>query len=182
MFSITWSPYYLDYNSSARSVEKSALAEVKLGSISQEQRSALAQRVGRAGQAVGITFKWGGKIGRTCDAHRLVYLARFEPQGVQQALVEKLFEGYHQREMDISSRVVLCELAAEAGLDRFQTQDRLMSEEGLAEVDQAAAENKKQYRDSGVPTYLIQNAHRVSGVEDVSYFLDLFVKIKKDDI
>ncbi|GKT84346.1 DSBA-like thioredoxin domain protein [Colletotrichum tofieldiae] len=65
VFSITWRPYYLDYNPSTHSIDKKLLAETKLSDMSPERRAALTQRMEQIGRSVGINFKWEARSGPT---------------------------------------------------------------------------------------------------------------------
>ena len=69
---------------------------------------------------MGFLFKTGEKIGSTEYAHRVVHCCQMAESekgadaATTNALVEKIFEAYHEREMDISDPDVLRELAADA--------------------------------------------------------------------
>ena len=118
-----WRPYYLNYNPSAQSVDKAELREKKLSGFTPEQVAAMSNRVNQVALSVGINFKSGGKIGSTRDAHRVIHLSQTKSPDIQNALVEKLFEAYHELEKDISSWDVLREIAVDAGLDELEVND-----------------------------------------------------------
>ena len=68
----------------------------------------------------------------TLNAHRLI---RFAGQkGVQDGVVEALFEGYFGNGADIGDDSVLAKLGEEGGLDRDEVAALLSSEDGLKEV------------------------------------------------
>ena len=171
-------PYYLNYNPSPHSVDKRELAEIKLGGMSSEKVTAMTQRVNQIGRSVGINFSSGGKIGSTRDAHRLVHLSQSKSPDVQDALVNKVFEAYHELEKDISSQDVLGEIARDAGLDGSEVDEWLNSSVGGDLVD-AKAESNRKLVTSGVPTFIIQGKHRVDGAQDVEEFLETFIKVKE---
>ena len=136
------------------------------------------QRVDQIGHSVGIDFKPGGKIGSTRDAHRLTHLTRVESPELEDALVEKLFEAFHEREKDISSPDVLREIAIDAGLDGSEVGEWLDSDRGGGIVDVEALKNREMGT-SGVPMFIIQGEHRVDGAQGVQEFLDAFIKVKE---
>lgn len=179
-FEITWHPYYLNYNASDTSVDKSVLREKKLAGWCDAKIAAATNRVEETGRSVGIHFKHGGKIGHTRDAHQLIHLSQTKrkPAAVQNALVEKLFEAFHEQEKDISDREVLRELAVNAGLDRAEVTEWLESGVDTQVVDQEAEHNRAQVT-TGVPTFLIQDSHRVDGAQDLHEFFEAFVKAKE---
>ncbi|KAE8373961.1 thioredoxin-like protein [Aspergillus bertholletiae] len=181
VFSIKWRPYYLNYNPHPYSVPKSELIESRLGSMTPEQRASLFSRMNQIGRSVGISFRGGGMIGDTRDAHRLVHLCGTQSPRAQNALVEKILEAYHELEKDISSKEELVELAVDAGLDADQVRDWLDSELAADIVDDEACKNKEEEGSTGVPRYVIQHEHRLSGAEDPSEFIEIFAKVKEDE-
>ena len=139
------------------------------------------QRMDQIGHSVGIDFKSGGKIGSTRDAHRLIYLSQTKSLQAQDALVEKLFEAYHELEKDISSTGVLRELAVDVGLNDLEVGDWLNSSIGGETVDTEALKNRERGI-SGVPMFIIQGVHRVGGAGDVQEFLEIFIKVKEREM
>ncbi|KAI1306826.1 DSBA-like thioredoxin domain-containing protein [Xylaria venustula] len=180
VFRINWRPYYLGYNTFGRSVEKSELAKVKLADWSEERKAAALNRVEQAGRAVGVHFKHGGKIGpHTRDAHRLVYLSRGKPPEVTNALVEKIFEAYHEREQDISSLDVLREIALGVGIQECEVDEWLSSNAATNSVDAEARVFREKVAASGVPSYFIQEVHRLDGAQDADDFMQIFTELKE---
>ncbi|KAI1755186.1 DSBA-like thioredoxin domain-containing protein [Xylaria castorea] len=180
VFRINWRPYYLGYNTFGHSIEKSELAKVKLADWSEEKKAAGTKRVEQAGRAVGIYFKHGGMIGaHTRDAHRLVYLSRSKPPEITNALVEKIFEAYHELEKDISSFDVLREIALEAGVDKGEVDGWLNSNAAADSVDEEAKVFREKLTGSGVPSYFIQDLHHLEGAQDADDFMEAFVKVKE---
>ena len=99
---------------------------------------------------------------------------------MQDALVEKLFEAYHELGKDISAQDVLREIAVDAGLDGPEVDEWLGSDLGGKIVDDEAAENRKSVT-TGVPTFLVQGVHRVDGAQDLQEFLETFIKVKEGE-
>lgn len=133
--------------------------------MSPERRTALFQRMNQIGLSVGIVFKSGGKIGSTRDAHRLLDLSQLKSLDLQNALVERLFEAYHELEKDISSQEVLRELAIDAGLDGSEVDECLRSgsDPQKYSVDDEGQENKETM--GPVPVFIIQGVHRIDGAQ-----------------
>ncbi|KAI9170723.1 hypothetical protein HJFPF1_00193 [Paramyrothecium foliicola] len=179
VFSITYRPYFLDYNASSKSVEKSALTEKKLAGMSQEKRKALQSRICQIGQSLGINFSWGGRIGWTRDAHRLVHLARSKPEEVQSKLVEAIFSAYQEQERDIASIGTLREIAVNAGLDAAEVEGWLTTDAGLADLLEEEKRFKELRENTGVPAYRMQGVHILEGSQDPQDLLDLFIKIRE---
>lgn len=182
VFSVTWRPYYLNNDDpSSESVDKRELTESRLSGISPERVTAMTQRLSQIGRSVGIDFKYGGRIGGTRDAHRLIHFGQTKSLGVQDALVEKLFEAYHELEMDISSGDILRQIAIGAGLDGPEVEEWLNSDLGRDIVDAEAMENRRM-GNSGVPIFVIQDVHRVSGAQDTQEFFETFIRVKEEEL
>ena len=149
--------------------------------MSAERVAAMTQHVTQIGHSIGINFQPGGKIGSTRDAHRLIHLTQTtKSPAVQNALVEKLFEAFHERERDISSKDILREIALDAGLSGPEVDEWLDSDLGGEIVDAEALASRRE--GSGVPRFIIQGVHRVSGAQDSQEFLEMFVKVKEDEV
>jgi predicted DsbA family dithiol-disulfide isomerase len=146
---------------------------------SAEKMAAASNRVEQAGRATGINFKDGGKIGSTRDAHRLIYLCqKTQTPKEQDALVEKLFEAYHEQEKDISSKEVVREIAIDAGIREIEVNEWLNSDLDGKTVDEEAQYNREKVS-NGVPTFIIQGVHRVDGAQDLQELLEALVKAKE---
>ena len=142
---------------------------------------AMSRRLTRDASSVGINIRYGGKIGSTRDAHRLIHLGQSKSSEVQNALVEKLFEAYHELEKDISSRDTLRDIAVDAGLDGVEVGKWLDSDLAGDIVDAEALSSRKMGV-SGVPLFVIQGMHRLDGAQDPQDFLEMFIKVKEGDL
>ncbi|KAL8243637.1 hypothetical protein R6Q59_009895 [Mikania micrantha] len=181
--SIVWRPYYLNYNrfvSSTQSVDKSEVSKVRSKGVSEEKMSAMRKRVHQIATANGIKFRFGGKIGSRRDAHRLIHFVQTNASpDMQDAFVERLFQAYHEEEMDISNRTVLEAIAVEAGLDSQSVKQWLHSEAFAIEVDEEAEINKM-VAVTGVPTFITQGEYRVDGAQDLQEFFEAFGECKRN--
>lgn len=161
-FKVTWHPFQLNPQMPKEGIERREYRMRKFGSW--ERSLALDAQLKDVGKSVGIDFRHDlmTRTPNTFDAHRLIWLAGKE--GVQDAIVERLFRGYFSEGRDIGNREVLAELAAEAGLDRSRTAAFLDSGEGTAEV---AAEEEVAQRAglSGVPTFVLDGRVLFSGAQ-----------------
>ncbi|KAF7585353.1 hypothetical protein BBP40_011163 [Aspergillus hancockii] len=180
--SIKWIPYYLNYNPHSHSVPKSELVDERLKDMKPEQREGLFKRMDQIGRSIGIHFNGGGLIGPdTRDAHRLVHLSRCKPQDVQNELVEKILEAYHEHEKDISSTEVLKEIAIGVGLNVEEVEEWLKSGIAVEAVNEEAERSKEGSDNTGVPRYNIQGVYRLDGATDPSEFMEIFGKVKKGE-
>lgn len=136
----------------------------------------------QAGRSVGINFSFGGKIGSTRNAHRLIHLCQtrgISPR-VRDALVGGIFEAYHEKELDISERSVLRRIAVDSGLDEEMTDVWLQSDLDGTAVDEEAARSRQVTR-AGVPYFVIQDTYHVDGAQDLQEFVEAFIKVRESE-
>ena len=128
------------------------------------------------GESEGIHFAFDKteRTPNTVDAHRLIWLA--DQHGCQDAAVEGLFLAYFSDGRDISSRQVLIDVAAEAGLDRQSTETMLACDEGM-DVMAEARELSQRHQVTGVPFFIVNNSITLSGAQEPETFLDAFSQV-----
>src|SRR5207245_1728393 len=103
-------------------------------------------------EGIHFVFDRMARTPNTLHAHRLVWLAGHE--GVQDAVVERLFRAYFVEASDIGDREVLIAAARSAGLETEKVRAFLESDQGTAE---ARAEEAMAHRMgiSSVPTFIV---------------------------
>ena len=101
---IHWRPYELNPDMPAEGIDRKLYRTRKFGSW--ERSQALDAQVAQAGAGEGIPFAFDRmeRTPNTFDAHRLIWLARVE--GVQDAVVEALFQAYFVDALDVGDREV----------------------------------------------------------------------------
>ena len=103
--------------------------------------------------------------GNTMDAHRLVHLGR--EQGIQDAVIERLFHGHFTENRSLFDRDSLAALGAEAGLqdvDALLTGNRF-ERDVVSDHQEAHALGAR-----GVPFFVIDGRFGVSGAQTVEVF------------
>jgi len=97
------------------------------------------------------------------DAHRLVRYAA--PSGAADALVRRIFRAHFVEGADIGDTATLVQLAAGTGLDPVAAGAFLATAEGTEFVH---AENLHAHRlgINGVPCFLIDGEHAISGAQE----------------
>src|ERR1700682_4729633 len=168
---VRWNPFQLNPHIPKEGMNRKEYRTAKFGSW--ERSLALDAQVAAAGRAEGILFDYA-KVMRTpntLDAHRLIGLA--DTEGMQDAVVEAIFQAYFVEGRDISQTTVLLDVVAEAGLERGRAEALLSGDEGLAAI-RAAEEQARRSGVQGVPFFLINNTVALSGARETSAFLDAF--------
>ncbi|EEQ27971.1 hypothetical protein McanMca71_005163 [Microsporum canis] len=177
-FSISWFPYYLNPHAPEVGVDKTEYLNTRFGA---ERVKMMQARLARAGQAEGINFKPGGRTGNTRDSHRLIQLGKTKGEAVQTRVVEELFASYFENEGDITSRDTLTAAGVKAGLDKSEVEAWLKSDQGGPEVDEEVAEAKRAFI-SGVPNFTIQGKYQIGGAEDPATFLEMFERVRAEEM
>ena len=168
-FAIRWRPFQLNPEMPEAGVERAAYRARKFGSV--ERGAELDRNVAEAGRAAGLTFRHDRmeRTPNTIAAHRVIRMA--EDHGVQDAVVEALFQAYFHDGQDIGDTATLEALAAAAGMAGVAAM--LAGPDHRAEViaeDMAA----RQGGISGVPSFLMDRHLLFSGAMPGPRMADAF--------
>jgi predicted DsbA family dithiol-disulfide isomerase len=168
---VRWHPFQLNPRIPKAGMNRQEYRTAKFGSW--ERSLTLDAQVAEAGRGVSIPFGFDRimRTPNTLDAHRLIGLA--DTEGVQDAVVERVFQAYFVEGRDISQTTVLLDVVAEAGLNRSRAEALLSGDEGLAAI-RAAEEHSPRSEVQGVPYFLVNNTIALSGAREPSAFLDAF--------
>lgn len=125
--------------------------------------------------AEGIEFDFSRvKHANTRRAHRILHLAKRE--GVQQAVLERLFRAYFAEGESMSDIETLARLGAEAGLDA----DAVRAALDDAELGDAVDHDINRARAlgiQGVPFFLIEQKYGVSGAQPADAFAGVLAQV-----
>jgi predicted DsbA family dithiol-disulfide isomerase len=169
---VIWRPFQLNPTMPPQGMNRTVYLETKFGSL--RVFKDMEEHLLEAGKAEQIPFAFE-RIGRTPNtflAHRLIWYAGIH--GRQDAVVNQLFYGYFKEGLDIGSHAVLLELASRAGL---QADQFLMSQEGTAEVKAEEAVGRR-LGIRGVPYFVIEKTHGISGAQPVDVFVAAIEKAR----
>lgn len=159
-FTVAWHPFQLNPDMPREGVDRAQYRLAKFGSA--ERSRQLDERITETAATVGLEFHLDRltRTPNTLDAHRLIRLAG--QRGVQDGVVEALFEGYFCDGADIGNAEVLTRLGVEGGLERDEITAMLASDTGLKEV--AAADRMARNAGiQGVPSFALQGHVLFSG-------------------
>lgn len=160
-------PFELNPNMPREGVARRAYRIKKFGSWERSlERDA---QVSRAGAGEGLTFHFEkmARTPNTFDAHRIIWLAG--ERGVQDAVVEALFNAYFTDGRDLSDRSTLAAVAVAGGLDAGAVNELLEGEQGAAEV-RAWEQKEPRLGLSGVPFFVISGEVALSGAQPPEMF------------
>lgn len=132
---------------------------------------AMVKRMQEVGRPEGIKFSYGGEVGSTFDAHRLILLAG--KQDKQDAVVEELFKNYFEQEKFIGDMKVLEKAGKKCDL---QNLDRFMQDPKFLESELREELARYRPRANGVPNFKI-NGKVIGGCPEVPHLVQLFEKM-----
>jgi predicted DsbA family dithiol-disulfide isomerase len=157
---VRWHPFQLNPDMAPEGVDRRAYRSAKFGSW--ERSQAMDADVAKAGRGEGIAFNYDkmARTPNTLDSHRIVWLAG--ERGIQDAVVEALFEAYFTDGRDLSDRATLAAIAVEAGLDAKEVDDLLSGDAGR---------KGHQLGVTGVPFVVINDTVALSGAQPPETFL-----------
>ncbi|MED6198541.1 hypothetical protein PIB30_067389 [Stylosanthes scabra] len=166
-FQLRWHPFQLDSNAPKEGIDKKEYYIRKFGSRSEQ----MAARMSEVFRNVGLEYSMSGLTGNTLDSHRLIYFAGQQGLEKQHAFVEELCLGYFTQGKYIGDQKFLLECAAKVGVEGAE--DFLKNpNNGLKEVE----DELRTYSSNigGVPYYVINGNHKLSGAQPPEVFLRAF--------
>lgn len=157
---VQWLPFELNPHMPAEGMDRSEYRATKFGSLEKSQE--LDSRLVEVGEEVGIEFRFDRieRTPNTFNAHRLVWKAA--TQGLQNAVVERLFRAYFVEGLDVGSREVLKAIGDAEGLQGAS--EFLEGDEGVERVKQELGIARR-LRVSGVPFFIFNEKLPVSGAQ-----------------
>jgi predicted DsbA family dithiol-disulfide isomerase len=177
-FDVTWRPYRLDPSIPREGVDRRAYLKAKFGDS--PRTSAMGDAIRSEGESEGIAFAFD-KIARspnTLDSHRLIRWSA--SAGVQDDVVERLFQAYFLKGQDIGSSAVLSEVAARAGMDAELVAKLLAGDADLESVEREAG-LANEMGITGVPTFIFDSKFMISGAREAELLVRIIDKARTNE-
>ena len=173
-----WRPFQLRPEMPAGGLPWREFAEEKFGGL-RNAEAAFAQ-VTQLASEEGLTFDFSrvASAPNTVDAHRLVLMASHH--GKTWEMVHVLFRGYFAKGRTLNNLNDLLDIAKEVGLEPDATRTYLQSDANAAEVWESQQEAQR-LGISGVPFYVFNGAHGLSGAQPVETFLRVFETLNQNE-
>ncbi len=174
---ITWRAFQLNPDMPEAGMDRQSYLAMKFGGPGHAE--VIYNQIRQSGQSEGIDFNFGAitRTPNTIDSHRLIRYA--DAQGKQDAVVEALFAAYFFEGRDIGARDVLTEVGAGAGLPGDSVFEFLSSGDLAGEV-KAEDHHGRQAGISGVPCFIFNKRHALSGAQPPEVFFQLFDLVKEE--
>jgi predicted DsbA family dithiol-disulfide isomerase len=172
-FDVFWRPYRLDPTIPREGVDRRAYLKAKFGDSPRSSAMGDAIRSEGAGEGIEFAFDKIAKTPNTLDSHRLVRWAA--GAGVQDDMVERLFQAYFIDGRDVGDPAVLSAIATEAGMDGDLVATLLAGDADLAEVEREAG-LASEMGISGVPTFIFDSKFMISGAREAELLVRVIDK------
>ena len=130
----------------------------------------------RRGKEIGIVFGDRSVLSNSRLSLEASEYAR--DMGKHEQFHEKIFYAYFTETMDIGNAEILCKVAAGCGLDSIDMMRALKDGCYKLRLDEARKEGLK-IQLTGVPTFIINDKHKIVGAQPIKSFTDILDKISK---
>jgi len=167
-FKVIWKPYILRPQIPAEGVD----VNLFLGLIFSDKQKYL-KYLQRAGDKEDIKWVIADKVPNSLQSHRLIKFAG--EQDKQNEVVELLFYNYWEKGRDIGESDVLIEIGNQAGLTGVK--EYLMSSKDAEEITIQDCKAKDEAI-AGVPYFVFNKRHRLSGAQDPFTFITVIQKFR----
>jgi predicted DsbA family dithiol-disulfide isomerase len=173
---IRWRPFQLDPTLPPEGRDRRKYLEDKFGG--QEGAKAAYNHIREAGAAENIAFAFEKIVvsPNTLDAHRVIRWAASAGEGVQERLVQRLFEIYFEEGGNVGDHKVLVDAARVAGMDAPVVEALLASDADRDAVEQEIM-TAQQMGIRGVPCFLLEGRYAVMGAQDPQVLAEAIRKV-----
>ncbi len=174
---INWRAFQLNPEMPASGMERQTYLETKFGGTANAK--AVYDRVREAGAEENIDFAFDAikHTPNTIASHRLIRYAGQE--GRQDEVVQGLFDAYFVRGRDIGDFETLTAVASDAGLASEAVLEFLASD-ALEEEVRAEDAYARKIGIQGVPCFIFNGQHALSGAHPPEVFFQLFDLARED--
>ncbi len=171
--SVVYRPYQLDPTAPSAPSPVAETYAKKFGGP--ERAQAIMSNVSQIAATEGLGFRMDIALrANTRDAHRLIGFALSEAK--QHEMKERLMRAYFVEGLDVGSREVLVQLAAEVGLDAEDVRGYFASDAGIGALNSQLIE-AQEVGISAVPTFVFNGEFAVPGAQDANVFVRVLSKL-----
>ncbi len=176
---ILWRPFQLNPDMPPEGMDRRTYLSTKFGSELRARQ--IYDNIRQASEQAGLHLDFG-RIERTpstLDSHRLIRWAR--SPGVQNDVVEALFESYFIKGRNIGDHAVLTDIAGQCGMDAGLVSELLERDD---DRDQIRAEDAQARRlgINGVPCFIIDRKYAISGAQQPPVFHKVFDLARSEEM
>lgn len=176
---VIWHPFQLQPSLPLTGVDWETFSLQKFGGAMNRQRAFAS--VANAAKEDGILFNFEtiASAANTRDAHRLILLAQEKGKGIDLANV--LFKAYFTDGANLNDVTTLEHFANSVGINENETRGLLESDRNIKEVEQSQR-LASQLGISGVPFYIFNRTHALSGAQPLEVFRQVISELKTESV
>lgn len=178
---VDWRAFMLDPTIPPGGVERKAYLRAKFGDFAGsrgDRPKAMAEALRQAAEDSGIALAFDRitVTPNTRDSHRLIRWAR--SVGLQDEIVEALFDAYFTQGRDIGDVATLADIAGSTGMDRELVSGLLASDADINAVTREIT-FAQQIGITGVPTFIIDDTFTVVGAQSAETLIGAFEQARE---
>jgi len=177
-FTIEWHPYQLNPKMAEGGMDRREYLELKFGG--QDGAMQVYGEIAKKAEEAGLNIDFAGikTTPNTINAHRLIHWSGIE--GRQAFVVAALFKAYFVEGRDIGDSGVLCNIAAESGMDADMVERLLASDADLEDI-RARDAHSREMGVRGVPTFVLNNESVLTGAQPAETWGQVIVELAEKD-
>jgi predicted DsbA family dithiol-disulfide isomerase len=171
---VTWHPFQLDPTIPVSGYDRDTYLTSKFGDL--EQTKTMTDRIAQAGAELDIDFNFGEQwlAVNTLPLHQLLHVAGEE--GFKEQLKERFLFAYFTENVHLNNVEILTTIMTEFGWDSEKTQG-IIGDDNIAYTVKQEIAHYQKLGVSGVPFFIINNKHGISGAQSSSVFLEAFQQV-----
>lgn len=176
---LIWHPFQLQPGLPLTGMNWDEFSLQKFGGAMNRQRAFASVASAAKGDGITFNFETIASAANTRDVHRLILLAQERRKGVE--LANSFFKAYFTEGANLNDMATLQQLATQVDIFESETQELLESETYIKEVEQSQR-LASQLGISGVPFYIFNGAHALSGAQPLETFRQLVNELKVESV
>jgi predicted DsbA family dithiol-disulfide isomerase len=175
-FSIEWQPYQLNPDMARAGMDRRQYLELKFGG--KDAAIKVYAEIAEKAQDAGLQIDFAAikRTPNTINAHRLIHWSAIE--GRQAFVVSALFKAYFTEGRDIGADGVLCNIAADSGMDGDMVERLLATDADISDL-KARDAYSRQIGVSGVPTFIVAGDKVLSGAQPAQLWGQVIVELNE---
>jgi len=168
---VRWRAFQLNPDMPREGMDRTDYVVRKFGSMDGANRIYDAVKAAAAEEEIPLALDHIQRAPNTLRAHQLIHLAG--ENGVQDQVVEDLFQAYFMRGEDVSALEVLEKAATRAVLEADAVRSALEREDAL-HIVQTEDQEARGAGIQGIPTFVVNGQYAVSGAQEPQVLHNLF--------
>jgi predicted DsbA family dithiol-disulfide isomerase len=174
---LVWHPFQLQPGLPLTGADWETFSLQKFGGAMNRQRAFASVVTAAKDDGIIFNFETLASAANTRDVHRLILLAQEKGKGI--ALANMFFKAYFTDGKNLNDIDTLKRLTASIGVSESETRDLLESDTFIKEVEDSQR-LASQLGISGVPFYIFNRAHALSGAQPREVFRQVITELSAE--